>query len=101
VEEIAAVEGIDVLFVGPSDLSYAMGRFKQFDDPEFRSAIERVVAAARNAGKTAGIFVSSPDLVPQALADGFRMIALGSDSGLLMRAARDAVEVSRRAVRAG
>jgi 2-keto-3-deoxy-L-rhamnonate aldolase RhmA len=101
VEEIAAVDGIDVLFVGPSDLSYAMGRFKQFDDPEFRSAIERVVAAARNAGKTAGIFVSSPDLVPQALADGFRMIALGSDSGLLMRAARDAVEVSRRAARAG
>ena len=58
VEEIAAVDGIDVLFVGPSDLSFSMGRFRQFDDPEFRSAIERVVAAARDAGKTAGIFLT-------------------------------------------
>ena len=42
VEEIAAVDGIDVLFVGPSDLSYSMGMFRQFDDPAFRDAIERV-----------------------------------------------------------
>src|SRR3954466_10539291 len=81
VEEIAAVDGIDVLFVGPSDLSYAMGKFRRFDDPEFRSAIERVTAAARDAGKTAGIFLTALDQVPAALADGFRMIALGSDGG--------------------
>src|SRR6202008_11392 len=91
VEEIAAVDGIDVLFIGPSDLSYSMGKFRQFDDPEFRAAIERVNAAARASGKATGIFVPSPDQVPAALADGFRMSALGSDSGLLMQAARDTV----------
>jgi 2-keto-3-deoxy-L-rhamnonate aldolase RhmA len=91
VEGIAAVEGIDVLFVGPSDLSYSMGIFREFDHPEFRSAIERVVAAASAAGKAAGIFLTSVDQVPGALADGFRMIALGSDGGFMMQAAAAAV----------
>jgi 2-keto-3-deoxy-L-rhamnonate aldolase RhmA len=97
VEEIAAIDGIEVLFVGPSDLSFAMGRFRQLDDPEFRVAIERVVAAAHNAGKTAGIFVSSPDQVPAGVADGFRMIAIGSEAGLMMAAARSAVARARAA----
>jgi 2-keto-3-deoxy-L-rhamnonate aldolase RhmA len=97
VEEIAAVDGIEVVFVGPSDLSFAMGRFRQFEDPEFRVAIERVVAAAEGAGKTAGIFVSSPDQVAAAVADGFRMIAIGSEAGLLMEAARAAVGKARAA----
>jgi 2-keto-3-deoxy-L-rhamnonate aldolase RhmA len=92
VEEIAAVPGIDVLFVGPGDLSHAMGRFRAFEDPEFRSAIERVVAAAEDAGKAAGFFCASPDQVPSALADGFRMIAIGSDGGLMMDGARAALE---------
>src|SRR4051812_26000308 len=95
VEEIAAVDGIEVVFVGPSDLSFAMGRFRQFEDPEFRVAIERVVAAAEGAGKTAGIFVSSTDQVAAAVADGFRMIAIGSEAGLLMEAARAAVTRAR------
>ena len=82
-----------------SDLSFSMGKFRQFDDPEFRSAIERVVAAARDTGKTAGIFLTSPDQVPSALADGFRMIALGSDGGFMMKAAREEIELSRRASR--
>ncbi len=91
VEEIAAVPGVDVLFVGPSDLSFAMGRFREFEDTAFRSAIERVVSAASAAGKTAGIFCASTDEVPAAVADGFRMIAIGSDGGFMMQAARAAV----------
>jgi 2-keto-3-deoxy-L-rhamnonate aldolase RhmA len=101
VEEIAAVDGIDVLFIGPSDLSYSMGKFRRFDDPEFRSAVERVVTAARDAGKTAGIFLTSPDDVARAVADGFRMICLGSEGGLMVKAARAELEVSRRALRPG
>jgi 2-keto-3-deoxy-L-rhamnonate aldolase RhmA len=98
VEQIAAVDGIDVLFVGPSDLSHSMGRFRQFDDPEFRSAVERVVAAARAAGKTAGIFLTSPDEVAAAVADGFRMIGIGSDGGYMMQAARETVVAARAAI---
>src|SRR3954468_7699274 len=95
VEEIAAVDGIDVLFVGPSDLSYSMGIFRQFEEPRFRSAIERVVGAAEAAGKTAGIFLASPDEVPRAVADGFRMIGIGSDGGYMIQAARTTVERAR------
>jgi 2-keto-3-deoxy-L-rhamnonate aldolase RhmA len=102
VEEIAAVDGIDVLFVGPSDLSYSMGIFREFEHPEFRSAIERVVAAASDAGKVAGIFLTATDQLPRALADGFRMIGLGSDGGFMMQAAAEAVAAfSRSSGRAG
>jgi 2-keto-3-deoxy-L-rhamnonate aldolase RhmA len=90
-EGIAAVDGVDVLFVGPSDLSYSMGIFREFDHPSFRDAIARVNAAAAAAGKATGIFLTSPDQVPGALADGFRMLCLGSDGGFMMQAARAAL----------
>ena len=96
VEEIAAVDGIDVLFVGPSDLSYSMGIFREFDHPRFRTAIERVVAAADAAGKTAGIFLTAVDQIPAALADGFRMIGIGSDGGFMMQAAKQTLAEARK-----
>jgi 4-hydroxy-2-oxoheptanedioate aldolase len=94
------VDGIDVLFVGPSDLSYSMGMFREFDRPEFRSAIERVNEAARAAGKSTGIFLTSVDDVPAAVADGFQMIAIGSDGGYMMAAARDTLARARAASQA-
>ena len=95
VEGIAAVEGIDVVFVGPSDLSFSMGIYREFDSPSFRSAIERVVAAAEGAGKTAGIFLASVDDVERAVADGFRLIGIGSDGGYMMQSARATVARAR------
>ncbi|RKQ90614.1 4-hydroxy-2-oxoheptanedioate aldolase [Solirubrobacter pauli] len=98
VEEIAAIDGVDVLFVGPSDLSYSMGMFREFDRPEFRSAIERVNEAAQAAGKSTGIFLTSVDDVPAAVADGFQMIGIGSDGGYMMAAARDTLTKARSAL---
>jgi 2-keto-3-deoxy-L-rhamnonate aldolase RhmA len=95
VEGIAAVDGIDVVFVGPSDLSFSMGIFREFEDPRFRSAIERVVAAAEGAGKAAGIFLASVDEVERAVADGFRLIGIGSDGGYMMQGARATVARAR------
>jgi 2-keto-3-deoxy-L-rhamnonate aldolase RhmA len=97
VEEIAAVPGVDVLFVGPSDLSFSMGLYRDFEHPTFRDAIARVNQAAADAGKATGIFLTSPDQVAPALADGFRMIALGSDGGYMMQAARDTLFRARAA----
>jgi 4-hydroxy-2-oxoheptanedioate aldolase len=91
VEGIAAVDGIDVVFVGPSDLSHSMGLYRQFDDPRFRAAIERVVAAANGAGKTAGIFVASVEEAERYVADGFRMVGIGSDGGYMLQAAKATV----------
>lgn len=89
--DLAALDGVDVLFVGPGDLSHAMGCFGQLDDPGFRAAVRRVVDAAEAAGKAAGILVSRPDQVAAAQEDGFRMIGVGSDSTLLVQAAQAAV----------
>jgi 2-keto-3-deoxy-L-rhamnonate aldolase RhmA len=97
VEEIATVDGIDVLFVGPSDLSFSMGIYRDFENPVFRDAIARVNEAARAAGKATGIFLTSPDQVAPALADGFRMIALGSDGGYMMQAAGETLSRARAA----
>jgi 2-keto-3-deoxy-L-rhamnonate aldolase RhmA len=95
VEEIAAVPGIDVLFVGPSDLSYSMGMFREFEDPTFRDAIVRVNEAARAANKTTGIFLTSADQVAPAIADGFQMLALGTDGGYMMQAAGETLARAR------
>jgi 4-hydroxy-2-oxoheptanedioate aldolase len=69
-----------------------MGIYRRFDDARFRSAIERVVAAANAAGKTAGIFLASTADAQRAVDDGFRMIGVGSDGGWMLQAAKAAVE---------
>jgi 2-keto-3-deoxy-L-rhamnonate aldolase RhmA len=89
---IAQVDGVDVLFVGPGDLSHAMGRFGALDDPEVRAAFRTVVESAEAAGKAAGILVPGPERVAAARADGFRFIGVGSDSTLLCQAARRAAQ---------
>ena len=80
---IAAVEGVDVLFVGPFDLSIGLGVGGQFDHPEFLAALEQVVAGAKGAGKAAGILLQRPDQVEETIERGFSFIALGSDGGLV------------------
>ena len=80
---IAAVEGVDVLFVGPFDLSIGLGIGGQFDHPQFLAALEQVVAGARAAGKAAGILLQRPDQVATTVERGFSFIALGSDGGLV------------------
>jgi 4-hydroxy-2-oxoheptanedioate aldolase len=85
VDDIAATDGIDALFVGPYDLSTALsaGRAQNFDAPEVERAIDRICEAARKAGKIPGIYC--PD-VQRALAmaqRGFRFITIGSDLKLL------------------
>ena len=83
IEEIAEVEGVDVLFVGPLDLSVSLGIPQQVDHPDFRDAVSKVVAASRNAGKAAGILIPTPERLPLMVEDGFTFIAVGSDGGMI------------------
>jgi 4-hydroxy-2-oxoheptanedioate aldolase len=84
VREIAAVEGVDILFVGPGDLSLDMGHPGQLDHPELRAALERVSEAAAEAGKWWGLPVGSPERVRDAHDLGARFIVFGSAKGLLI-----------------
>jgi 2-dehydro-3-deoxyglucarate aldolase/4-hydroxy-2-oxoheptanedioate aldolase len=90
VEAIAAVPGVDVLFVGPRDLSHALGVPGRIDAPEYRAALERVVAAARAAGVAAGVLASGREAAEGYLEDGFGYVAVGSDSSFIAAAARGA-----------
>jgi 2-keto-3-deoxy-L-rhamnonate aldolase RhmA len=92
VGEIAAVEGVDVLFVGPLDLSVTMGIPQQFDHPRFREALRKVSDAALAQGKAAGILLFSPDQIEQTVADGYTFIGLGSDGGVLASGLRGLAE---------
>ncbi|MGA7836052.1 MAG: aldolase/citrate lyase family protein [Acidimicrobiales bacterium] len=90
VREIAAIPGVDVLFVGPSDLSTAMGIPGQMDAPELLAAFDTVIAAAREQKISAAILAVDLARVEPLSAQGFDFIAVGSDSSLLRGAARAA-----------
>jgi 4-hydroxy-2-oxoheptanedioate aldolase len=95
-EQIAAIRGVDVLFVGPVDLSYSMGIFGKFEDPVFVQALKSVAGAAKKAGKTAGILLKNPDDAALFLAMGYTFLGCGSDSGMLRGAADSQLERLRR-----
>jgi 2-keto-3-deoxy-L-rhamnonate aldolase RhmA len=81
IDEIAAVDGADVLFVGPTDLSYNMGIRDQLEAPQFVDALRKVSDAAKKHGKAAGILVHNNALVPKVRELGYTFVALGSDGG--------------------
>ncbi|WP_224542937.1 HpcH/HpaI aldolase family protein [Mesorhizobium sp. CA16] len=83
--EIAAVEGVDVLFVGPGDLSTNMGAMGNPGAAHVQEAIASVRKAAAAAGKASGILAQVKADADRYVADGFTMIAVGSDLGLLAR----------------
>ncbi|KAF4122930.1 4-hydroxy-2-oxoheptanedioate aldolase [Geosmithia morbida] len=81
VEEIAAVDGIDMLFIGPNDLASSMGYFA-FDHasiPEVQEASSRVLKAARDAGKYVGHFALSAAAAAQKYEEGFDFVNCGAD----------------------
>ncbi|MBI4626130.1 MAG: 2-dehydro-3-deoxyglucarate aldolase [Verrucomicrobia bacterium] len=81
IDEIAAVDGADVMFVGPTDLSYNMGIRDQLESPRFVEALQKVSDAAKKHGKAAGILVHNNALVPKCRDLGYTFMALGSDGG--------------------
>jgi 2-keto-3-deoxy-L-rhamnonate aldolase RhmA len=85
-DAIAGDPGIDVLFVGPFDLSQAMGIPGQITHPRLIAAVEDVIAAARRAGKVAGIFTGSAEAARYWSEKGCRLIGTGLDTGLLKAA---------------
>ena len=88
-DEIAAVEGVDILFIGPADLSMAMGIFGQFDHPTFTDALNKIVQAAQKTNKAIGILLFNPDDYDKYHNMGIRFIACGSDATFVAEGARN------------
>ena len=95
VEAIAAVDGIDVLWIGHFDLTNFMGIPAQFEHPRYLEAVKRVIAAAEAAGKTAGIMAGSVADARQALDQGFRIVAYSGDLWLYQLALREGLATIR------
>jgi 2-dehydro-3-deoxyglucarate aldolase/4-hydroxy-2-oxoheptanedioate aldolase len=83
VEEIAALDGVDVLFVGPRDLSHDLGVPGDVTAPSYLAALDRVRAAASKFGKACGLLVPDGADAAKRHAAGWAFVAVGSDSTLL------------------
>jgi 4-hydroxy-2-oxoheptanedioate aldolase len=84
-DAIAAVPGIDVLFVGPSDLSIGLTDGAELDphSPTVEAALDKLVAACRKAGKIPGLYCANAERAVACAKRGFRFLAVGSDLGFL------------------
>src|ERR1017187_1272436 len=85
IESIASVEGVDGIFIGPSDLAADLGHLGDPGHPVVQSAIALGVERIQAAGKAAGILTSDPDAAARFLEMGFTFVAVGSDAGVLAR----------------
>lgn len=81
-EDIVTTEGIEALFIGPMDLSMSLGVFRQFDSPKFLKAVETVVSTCKAHNVFPGLLAPAGP-VERSIQQGFKLITLGGDLGLL------------------
>jgi 2-dehydro-3-deoxyglucarate aldolase len=92
VEEIAQVEGVDGLFIGPSDLSASLGHFGKPKHPEVQAAMQRVLDVARKHDKPVGILSAVEEDAQRYLDQGMSFVAVGLDVVLLRNASQKLAE---------
>lgn len=90
-EAMAAIDGVDCLWVGHFDLSVSLGIPGEFDNPKFRAAIERTVAAAKKHGKSLGRLVPTVQAGVDLYREGFDFVCYSGDVWVLQAALADAV----------
>lgn len=91
-DEIAATEGVDGVFIGPADLAADMGHPGDSTHPEVRAAIAGAIRRIAAGGKTAGILLTDPAAAAQAIADGARFVATAIDVTTYAAAIRAAAD---------
>jgi 2-keto-3-deoxy-L-rhamnonate aldolase RhmA len=94
IEAIAALPGVDVLFVGPGDLTLGLGKFGRTDDPEIVAVVDRVAAACAKHGKVAGL-PCAPDQVAAYQKKGYRFFNVFSDYRGVTQGLRQALATAK------
>ena len=92
IEEIASVEGVDVTYIGPADLSASYGHLGNMSHPEVQDAIDKVYDATRAAGKATGVHLASGKTIKERMEKGYDFITIGNDFSLLRRGVRELME---------
>jgi 2-keto-3-deoxy-L-rhamnonate aldolase RhmA len=87
IEAIASVDGVDGIFIGPSDLAADLGHLSNPGHPDVQAAIASAVKRVRAGGKSAGILTGDPIAAQRYLDLGFTFVAVGADTGVLVAAA--------------
>lgn len=92
IDAIAATPGIDVLFIGTSDLSFSLGQRGNQDAPEVRNAVERIVRAASANGKFLGRPAGTPEKIREYMGQGFRFFQAGTELAMMAAGCRQLLE---------
>ena len=89
-DDILSVEGLDAIYIGPSDLSLALGCTPTFDDldPPAAEAVEHILARAKAHGVVAGIHNGTPEAALKRIAKGFQFVTVSSDARLMAAGAQ-------------
>jgi 4-hydroxy-2-oxoheptanedioate aldolase len=90
-DEILSVDGVDAIYIGPSDLSYALGMPPRMDneDPEHQATVDQILQACRRHNVAAGIHTGGPAFSARWLDAGFQMVTLTSDANCMVRSAQE------------
>ena len=103
IDEILSVDGLKAIYVGPADLSFALGHEPNLDDlvPEVEKALDRILWASSEMGVVAGIHTGSPAAAARMVQRGFKFVSIGADFGMLSAAASQAVSTFRELTESG
>ena len=93
IDVICATPGLDVLFVGPADLTLAYGIFGQLDHPQYQQAIKSVATAAKKHGKAAGVLLQNADEYRMYYELGYRFLACGAESNFVSKGADEMIKL--------
>lgn len=98
-DAILSVEGIDAVYIGPSDLSLALGCRPVFDDvdPPVAQAMDHILERAKAHGVVAGVHNGRPDVALARIAKGFRFVTVSSDARILAAGSQDILKAMRAA----
>ncbi|MGX5652602.1 HpcH/HpaI aldolase family protein [Hydrogenophaga borbori] len=101
-DDILATPGLDAVYIGPSDLSLALGCKPTFDDldPKAAEAVQHILARAKAHGVVAGIHNGTPEAALKRIAMGFQFVTVSSDARLMAAGAQQVVQAMRAGVRA-
>jgi 4-hydroxy-2-oxoheptanedioate aldolase len=96
-DEILSVEGLDAIYIGPSDLSIALGCTPTFDDldPKAAEAVDHILARAKHHGVVAGIHNGTPEAALKRIAKGFQFVTVSSDARLMAAGAQQVMAKMR------
>ena len=96
-EEIVAVPGVDVILIGPTDLSISLGVPEDQNHPTMQAAINKVIAACQQHGVAPALHINNLDLAVYWAQHGMRMLSFSSETGFLVKAGREAVSALEQA----